>query len=132
MPTYTNTSEAIITPPGYKTLAPGETLRSNKYLYPVPTGIEFASHEPRVSLPWITKYAGSLAAFEVLTGLAQFRSIVITNNTGNVIEIVANADSDNILYVLNGSTWPIDQNKEIETLDISGSGEGSVYVFGTI
>lgn len=130
MPKYRNTSENSSPLPGYRSVEAGELVTVQKYVYPLPSAFELVDHSG-TKPPWTTLYSGAVDDFEQLTGLAKYATITITNNTGDLIEVVANEDGDNVLPILNGATWPIVLDKDVETLDVTGSGEGSFYVLAT-
>jgi hypothetical protein len=131
MAKYLNSSENRAALPGHGLVEAGELALVNKYVYPLPAAFELVDHSG-TKPPWYTLYDGTVDDFEQLTGLAKYGTLTITNNTGNVIEVVVNEDNTNVLTILNGATWPIVQDKEIETMDVTGSGEGSFYVYGTL
>lgn len=128
MPVYVNRTEDSI-PCVEGNVAAGKAITTKKYIYPLPDGLDLYSDTPRVQVPWVTKKHGTINATPI-TGLAGFETITIVNNSGAVIEVTPNGDSANVLYILNGATWVILQDREIDRIVIAGSGEGSVYVFG--
>lgn len=130
MAKYLNSSESRAALPGHGLVEAGELALTTKYVYPLPAAFELVDHSG-TKKPWVTEFSGSVDEFEQLTGLAKYATLTITNNTGDLIEVVANEDTANVLPILNGATWPIVLEKDIETLDVSGGGEGDFYVIAT-
>ncbi|MBI4962508.1 MAG: hypothetical protein HY913_04465 [Desulfomonile tiedjei] len=124
MPTYTNVSTTTKNLEGVP-LQPEQAGTIKKYLYPPNPNFELTSHGPA---PWVTLHAA--AAPVTLTGLSKYKSIQIKNASGAAITCVVNEDSSNPLAVLSGEIDKISQDREIEKLEITGSGGSPVYVYG--
>lgn len=124
MPTYTNIAESVHNLGGMP-IQPGQSGVIKKYLYPANPNFELTAHGPA---PWRTLYDGSLPA--TLTGLAKYGQIVIVNDSGATISVTANEDTSNVRKIQANREVLITQDREIDRLDLTGS--GSVYVYGLV
>lgn len=129
MPTYRNITETIQQFQG-TAVAADALVYSPKYIYPIPGAPTAPKWElvTHADSP-ITKLHDAVLPVE-LTGLAGYVQILITNNSGDVVSCVFNGDTDNSMKLLDGTSQPIDNEKDIDTLDITGDGTTSVYVYG--
>lgn len=125
MPTYRNTAGTPKFFPAYGMVPAGASVVSGKYPYPLDQAFELVSYG---EAPWVKLHADPLPA--ALTGLARYGQILIVNNSGESISVTANEDSPSTLVILDGHTYPIIQDREIEKLEITGTGAGVLYVYG--
>ena len=111
---------------------PGQSKTLRKFLID-PLGLTLVAFDAQA--PWDTKHADTISALtNPIVDLQNYKAIHITNKSGDVLEVIANGDSTNVLYILDGATWPIQQEevteKTIYSIDLAGSGEGKVYIIG--
>ena len=119
---YINDTEAPITPIGGKTVAPGGIVEPRQY-FDDEKGLTVTRHRPA---PWVTLFNGTLPA--ELTGLPKYKKIEITNVSGAVVECVANGDNANPFPISDGTSKLLSLANDVYSLDITGAGDGSVYV----
>lgn len=127
MPTYQNTSDATAFLGEYGNVGTGQSVTVPKYVWPLDEAFTLTAH---ASAPWTTLHAGTPPA--ALTDLARYGRILIVNETGDIVTVKANDDSENVLTVVDGRTHLIEQEKDIDKLDIIGSGGSSLYVYGLV
>lgn len=112
--------------------APGQS-KTLPYFLAFPGNLTLVTYE-KVSPVKDLHHAAPADMTEPLTGLSGYKQIDIRNKSGDVIEIAFNGDNTDILYMLDGEIRPFLQEEHnqitIEALQITGSGEGPVYVTG--
>ena len=125
MPVYELIDEAKIFP-GYGMVNPGDApVVTEKFLDPTPNGFELTGYGES---PWPSLHAAVLGDGVSLDSLTQYSQIVISNDTGAVIECVANEDTDNPFPIMNGMSFPFTLSNDVGSLDITGAGTGTLYV----
>jgi hypothetical protein len=123
--TYTNETEDSVQLPDGTKYEPGQTRERAKYHRDL---LSLSLMEQRWA-PWKTLLAEPVPA-SVAGGLALYNQLIIVNGTGDDLTVVANEDDDNPLTLLADMTWPISQDREINTLEFEGDGSGNVYLYG--
>lgn len=128
MPMYRNNALTTKVLPGYCAFVAGETRVVTRYVWPLPADFELIEHS---SSPVRRLHEGAIPT-EAVEDLAQYHQVIIVNDSGEDVVVVANDDNDNSWTVLSGQTWPIEQDHEVDKLAFSGAGEGSIYVYGIL
>lgn len=125
MPTLTNNTETAVPLPlwGGQSVDPGQSIQVAKYPESIPAGLDLTNHLPS---PLVSEHAGALPV--ALTGLSKYKTLLIHNNSGAVIECVINSDAGRPFHVMDGQSQPITLNGDVWSLDITGTGGGDVYV----
>jgi len=126
MPVYRNDTSETRTPSGGLSVFPGRLLVTQKYLRD-PDGLTLIEHGLS---PIQTLHKEPPPAS--LTGLAKYGQIIIDNQSGNDITLVFNEDDEAPVIVHDRQPYPIEQELDIETLDITGDGVLNVYVYGLV
>jgi hypothetical protein len=67
-----------------------------------------------------------------LTGIEKYKSIEVTNDSGALVLVVANGATAHPKPIIAGAVQEIELNSDILTLDVTGSGDGNVYVTGLL
>lgn len=126
---YKNNTAAAITAPGMLTVEPGAeaTSRDGRYL-PLASGLTVVIHR---KAPWTTIHDAALPV-SVTSGLAKYNQLVILNTSGDVVSLIVNGDSSNVRKIQDSRELIINQNREIDKLTITGSGAGSVALYGVL
>jgi hypothetical protein len=128
MPTYTNTSLVAAPFPSVGMVAAGGSVATLKYLTDVPTGFELTAHTPYPKIP-VLKF-GDAPPSGAVTGLAGHAQIRVFNNSGADATVIINDDDANALIYPHGVIDLIENDRDIEQIEITGSGTGDVYVWG--
>jgi hypothetical protein len=128
MPTYRNTDSIPHVLPGYPCLEPGEDRETYKYVWPIPSGIQLVSHEPRTNTP-VTIYSDTLPSGDINT-LPAYASITINNETGGDVTIVFNEDTDNPLVLPPSAFLEIDLDDDYYVLSATSTGGGKLHIMG--
>lgn len=133
MPTYRNTTDAPITPPGQKTVPAGAVFTTIGDVYidtsiPALAGLELVSHSPRSKTP-VKLFSGTLPS-GTISDLPAYSSIQLLNKSGNDITVAFNGDSQNGLIYPDGTFLQIELEAAFYSMAVTGSGAGSVHVWG--
>jgi len=125
MPTLTNNGATAVPLPlwGGQSVDPGQSIQVAKYPESIPPGLDLTNHLPS---PFVAEHAGALPA--ALTALSRYKAISIANKSGAVIACSFNDESTPSLYLVDGQIEEITLNSDVWSLDITGDGEGDVYV----
>ena len=79
--------------------------------------------------PWTTIHE-SILPVSVSSGLAKYSQIELINSTGGSITVVVNGDTANSRVIPDGQFRIIGQDREIDSLSVTGSSfSGAVYVY---
>jgi hypothetical protein len=125
---YTNQGQtALKIGLGKVPLAPGEKLEEAIYLENIPAGCAITKHLPS---PFRTIHADVLPATHAR--LSRFKTLMIDNSSGAEIVCVFNEDEEHPLTVPSGRIQPIKNDYKIWSVDITGEGEGKVYITGAL
>jgi hypothetical protein len=127
MAIYRNTAQAAKFFPDYGMIPAGEYVQSDKYPWPLDAAFELVQYG---DAPWMKLHAAVPPA--TIAGLSKYGQILVVNNTGAVVSVKANEDATNVLAILDGHIYPIHQDHEIDKLEITGSGAGTLYVYGLV
>lgn len=125
---YVNDGETAITPIVGKTVQPGGTFQTSDGLYlKYAKGLRVKRHRPA---PWKTVFSGELSGWSDKTGLEVYGQLEFKNKTGNSVTIIVNGDTDDPYVLVDGEIKVFDQDREVSSLSVSGSGGGNFYVYG--
>lgn len=132
MPKYRNDGENDQYLFGCGTVPVGETgsPADGKYITRFGKGDSWTVVE-NAPAPWKTFHEGTLPV-SIASGLANYSQIEIINSSGAAITVIANSDSDNSRIIPDGQFRIIGQDREMDSISITGSGAGWVYVYGTL
>lgn len=128
MPVYTNDSASTAFLEDYGNVEAGSIATVPKYAKNLDAAFSLTTH---ADAPWVKLHAGVLPV-SISSGLAKYGQLLVVNDSGDDVTITANGDATNTLVVLDGATYPISQDREIDAITIAGAGGTNVYVYGLV
>lgn len=126
MPTYQNNGSTIACI-GSVAIRPGETKETPVYADPGYTDLELVSHSPRSNSP--VKLFGEVLPSGAISGLAQYAVLQIYNKTGDDITVTWNENISDQQIFPNGWWGEIDLNGDYNSISVTGTGSGNLYLW---